>query len=75
MIPNGAGLGPMANHSPVMDSRISRVGAAVTDLISLLQRGEPHPIHRWIGAGVYRMKDSRVPSANQPGPENRDEFD
>jgi len=39
MILNGTGFGPMANHSLVMASYISRVNAAITDLRSLLQKG------------------------------------
>lgn len=39
MILNGTGFGPMANHSLVMASYISRVSAAIGDLRSLLQRG------------------------------------
>jgi hypothetical protein len=39
MILNGTGFGPMANHSLVMASYISRVSAAIADLRSLLQRG------------------------------------
>jgi hypothetical protein len=38
MILNGTGFGPMANHSFVMASYISRVNACV-DLCSLLQKG------------------------------------
>lgn len=36
---NGTGFGPMANHSLVMASYISRVNAAITDLRSLLKTG------------------------------------
>ncbi|WP_295385930.1 DUF2333 family protein [uncultured Thiodictyon sp.] len=39
LILNGTGFGPMANHSLVMASYISRVNAAVTDLRSLLKNG------------------------------------
>jgi hypothetical protein len=39
MILNGTGFGPMANHSLVMASYISRANAAITDLRSLLQKG------------------------------------
>ena len=39
MILNGTGFGPMANHSLVMASYISRANAAITDLRSLLQQG------------------------------------
>lgn len=39
IILNGTGFGPMANHSLVMASYISRVNAAITDLRSLLQKG------------------------------------
>jgi hypothetical protein len=39
LILNGTGFGPMANHSLVMASYISRVNAAITDLRSLLQKG------------------------------------
>ncbi|MBK1717374.1 DUF2333 family protein [Thiocystis violacea] len=39
MILNGTGFGPMANHSLVMASYVSRVNAAITDLRSLLQEG------------------------------------
>ncbi|WP_295446816.1 DUF2333 family protein [uncultured Thiodictyon sp.] len=39
LILNGTGFGPMANHSLVMASYISRVNAAVTDLRSLLKTG------------------------------------
>jgi hypothetical protein len=39
MILNGTGYGPMANHSLVSASYISRVNAAITDLRSLLQKG------------------------------------
>ncbi|MBK5966223.1 hypothetical protein CCR95_19575 [Thiocystis minor] len=39
MILNGTGFGPMANHSLVMASYVSRVNAAITDLRSLLQKG------------------------------------
>ncbi|MTW21109.1 DUF2333 family protein [Allochromatium palmeri] len=39
MILNGTGYGPIANHSLVSASYISRVNAAITDLRSLLQKG------------------------------------
>ncbi|MBK1709111.1 hypothetical protein EDC29_10964 [Marichromatium gracile] len=39
LILNGTGYGPMANHSLVSASYISRVNAAITDLRSLLQQG------------------------------------
>jgi hypothetical protein len=39
LILNGTGYGPMANHSLVTASYISRVNAAVNDLRSLLQKG------------------------------------
>jgi len=39
MILNGTGYGPMANHSLVSASYISRVNAAVTDLNNLMQEG------------------------------------
>jgi hypothetical protein len=39
LILNGTGYGPMANHSLVSASYISRVNAAITDLRSLLQKG------------------------------------
>lgn len=39
LILNGTGFGPMANHSLVMASYISRVNAAITDLRSLLKTG------------------------------------
>ena len=39
VILNGTGYGPMANHSLVSASYISRVNAAITDLRSLLQKG------------------------------------
>ncbi len=39
MILNGTGFGPMANHSLVMASYISRVNAAATDLRKLLLKG------------------------------------
>ena len=39
VILNGTGYGPMANHSLVSASYISRVNAALTDLRSLLQKG------------------------------------
>ena len=39
VILNGTGYGPMANHSLVSGSYISRVNAAITDLRSLLQKG------------------------------------
>lgn len=39
MILNGTGFGPMANHSLVMASYISRANAAIIDLRSLLERG------------------------------------
>lgn len=39
MILNGTGFGPMANHSLVMASYISRANAAIGDLRSLLQKG------------------------------------
>ncbi|MFD2111074.1 DUF2333 family protein [Thiorhodococcus fuscus] len=39
LILNGTGFGPMANHSLVMASYISRANAAVIDLRKLLQQG------------------------------------
>ncbi|HZC03122.1 MAG TPA: DUF2333 family protein [Gammaproteobacteria bacterium] len=39
MILNGTGYGVTANHSLVMASYISRAGAAVVDLLNLLQQG------------------------------------
>lgn len=39
LILNGTGFGPMANHSLVMASYISRANAAIGDLRSLLQKG------------------------------------
>ena len=39
MILNGTGFGPMANHSLVMASYISRANAAIIDLRSLLSQG------------------------------------
>jgi hypothetical protein len=36
---NGTGFGPIANHSLVMASYISRANAAVIDLRNLLARG------------------------------------
>ncbi len=39
MILNGTGFGPMANHSLVMASYISRANAAIGDLRALLQQG------------------------------------
>jgi hypothetical protein len=39
MILNGTGFGPMANHSLIMASYISRANAAIIDLRSLLERG------------------------------------
>jgi len=39
LILNGTGYGPMANHSLVSASYISRVNAAITDLRNLLQKG------------------------------------
>jgi hypothetical protein len=39
LILNGTGYGPMANHSLVSASYVSRVNAAVTDLSTLLQEG------------------------------------
>ncbi len=39
MILNGTGFGPMANHSLVMASYISRANAAIVDLRKLLQQG------------------------------------
>lgn len=39
MILNGTGFGPLANHSLVMASYISRANAALIDLRSLLQQG------------------------------------
>jgi hypothetical protein len=39
MILNGTGFGPMANHSLVMASYISRANAAIIDLRSLLEKG------------------------------------
>lgn len=37
---NGSGFGPIANHSLVMASYISRANAAVIDLRNLLARGK-----------------------------------
>jgi len=39
LILNGTGFGPMANHSLVMASYISRANAAIGDLRALLQKG------------------------------------
>jgi hypothetical protein len=39
LILNGTGFGPMANHSLIMASYISRANAAIIDLRSLLERG------------------------------------
>ncbi|MGB0127496.1 MAG: DUF2333 family protein [Rhodocyclaceae bacterium] len=39
MILNGTGFGPMANHSLIMASYISRANAAIIDLRNLLQQG------------------------------------
>jgi hypothetical protein len=39
MILNGTGFGPMANHSLVMASYISRANAAIIDLRNLLVQG------------------------------------
>jgi hypothetical protein len=39
MVLNGTGFGPLANHSLVMASYISRANAALIDLRNLLQRG------------------------------------
>jgi hypothetical protein len=39
LILNGTGFGPMANHSLVMASYISRANAAIIDLRNLLERG------------------------------------
>jgi len=39
MVLNGDGFGPLANHSLVMASYISRANAAITDLRSLLAQG------------------------------------
>jgi hypothetical protein len=39
MILNGTGFGPMANHSLIMASYISRANAAIIDLRDLLQQG------------------------------------
>ncbi|MGB5832704.1 MAG: DUF2333 family protein, partial [Thiohalocapsa sp.] len=39
MILNGTGFGPMANHSLIMASYISRANAAIIDLRNLLERG------------------------------------
>ena len=39
MVLNGSGFGPLANHSLVMASYISRVNAALIDLRDLLDRG------------------------------------
>lgn len=39
LILNGTGFGPMANHSLVMASYISRGNAAIIDLRSLLEKG------------------------------------
>ncbi|HYN76524.1 MAG TPA: DUF2333 family protein [Lamprocystis sp. (in: g-proteobacteria)] len=39
LILNGTGFGPMANHSLVMASYISRANAAITDLRNLLKTG------------------------------------
>jgi hypothetical protein len=39
MILNGMGFGPMANHSLIMASYVSRANAAITDLRNLLQSG------------------------------------
>ena len=39
MILNGSGFGPLANHSLVMASYISRANAAIVDLRDLLSQG------------------------------------
>jgi hypothetical protein len=39
MVLNGSGFGPLANHSLVMASYISRANAAITDLRDLLSQG------------------------------------
>jgi hypothetical protein len=39
LILNGTGFGPMANHSLVMASYISRANAAIIDLRNLLEQG------------------------------------
>ena len=39
MILNGTGFGPMANHSLIMASYISRANAAIIDLRNLLLQG------------------------------------
>ena len=39
MVLNGSGFGPLANHSLVMASYISRANAAIIDLRSLLAQG------------------------------------
>jgi len=39
LILNGTGFGPMANHSLVMASYLSRANAGIIDLRSLLQQG------------------------------------
>jgi hypothetical protein len=39
LILNGTGFGPLANHSLVMASYVSRANAALIDLRSLLQQG------------------------------------
>jgi hypothetical protein len=39
MVLNGTGFGPLANHSLVMASYVSRANAALIDLRNLLQRG------------------------------------
>jgi hypothetical protein len=39
LILNGTGFGPMANHSLIMASYISRANAAIIDLRNLLERG------------------------------------
>ena len=39
MVLNGDGFGPLANHSLVMGSHISRANAAIIDLRNLLAEG------------------------------------
>ncbi len=39
MIRNGCGFGPLANHSLVMASYLSRANAAIVDLRDLLSQG------------------------------------
>jgi hypothetical protein len=39
IILNGTGFGPMANHSLIMASYISRANAAIIDLRNLLEQG------------------------------------